>query len=68
MRVDLFVICRDQPHERQYWAMSSEHGCGWCDRPKQSFSPSELRSQLAFLVEKGWIDGATVRQLDIANL
>ena len=49
--VDLFTI---QLPNGLYWICSSEHGSGWTDQPKQTFSKSELCKQIALLIEHGW--------------
>lgn len=58
--VPLFVIRkRDQ---EQYWCCSSEHGSGWSDgTPKQSFSPSELATQIGLLAREFWNDVTIIR-------
>lgn len=53
--IPLFVIRKR--HQEQYWNCSSEHGSGWNDRhPKQSFSPSELATQVGHLARENWCD------------
>lgn len=54
-RIPLFVIRKlDQ---EQYWTCSSEHGSGWHPgNPRQSFSPSELATQVGLLAREFWND------------
>ena len=62
-KVPLFVI--KMRHHEEYWTCSSEHGSGWNSRPKQSFSPSELATQVGLLAREFWCD-ITIIQLAVS--
>jgi hypothetical protein len=51
--IRLFVIESTWPADRpSYWARSSEHGTGWHEGwPKQAFSPSELATEIRWMID-----------------
>ncbi len=64
MRSRLFAI--KKRGQNQYWNNSSEHGCGWNDRhPKQSFSPSELTTQVRLLIDQEWFVECEIIELQL---
>ena len=62
-QVPLFVI--KMRNREQYWTCSSEHGSGWNNQPKQSFSPSELATQVGLLAREFWTD-ISIIQLSVS--
>ena len=62
-KVPLVVI--RMRHQEEYWTCSSEHGSGWNSHPKQSFSPSELATQVGLLARQFWTD-ITIIQLAVS--
>jgi hypothetical protein len=63
-RIPLFVI--KKKGQEQFWACSSEHGSGWCDRhPKQSFTKSELAKEIHRLIDRDWFTDIEILQLHL---
>jgi hypothetical protein len=65
--VPLYVIVRDR-HDGtlEYYHESSEHGCGWCDHPKEAYSPSVLAKLVKRLGdERSGLHAITIRQLGV---
>jgi hypothetical protein len=68
VQVPLFVIAKQSGAEAQYWACSTEHGCGWHPgTPKQSFTKSELSREIFRLIDQGWFADCRILQLSTAE-
>jgi hypothetical protein len=67
MNTRLFVIRKQGSN--QYYACSSEHGCGWNPgHPKQAFSPSELTAQLRVMIDNDWLENVEILQLHLREV
>lgn len=65
MKTKLFVIC--QRGRNQFWSCNAEHGSGWTDCPKQSFTPSELIKEIRRLIDEKWFTDIEVRELRLTD-
>ena len=60
------VVAIRQRSTGYFWLCSNEHGAGWSERIRQSWTLRESTSEVCRIIENGWCDATDVEVVELA--